>query len=165
MLAGGRWLYVNLPAASGVPGGKGRSISGWFNPGDELTAGPYTITHVAPEGANSTAISTHVKPAPALLAIELVLMNASSSSKERRVLRISTSLTLIGASRQCDVWLKDESVSRVHASLVLTPYGLWIVDLLGRDGIRVDGRPAYWKQLHDGSTIQIGRIEPSYADL
>ena len=52
-------------------------------------------------------------------------------------MRIATSLTLIGASRQCDVWLKDESVSRVHASLALTPHGLWIVDLLGRDGVRV----------------------------
>jgi pSer/pThr/pTyr-binding forkhead associated (FHA) protein len=157
-LAGGRWLFVNLPAASGVPGEKGRSISGWFNPGSELTAGPYTITHVAPEGATSTAISTRVHAAPALPSIELALMNGRNSSKKRGVLRISTSLTLIGASRQCDVWLKDESVSRVHASLVLTPYGLWIVDLLGRDGVRVDGRPAYWKQLYDGSTIQIGRF-------
>src|SRR5262245_50392057 len=47
-LAGGRWLFVNLPAASGVPEEKGRSISGWFDPGDELTAGPFTITHLAP---------------------------------------------------------------------------------------------------------------------
>jgi pSer/pThr/pTyr-binding forkhead associated (FHA) protein len=157
-MAGGRWLFVNLLAASGVPGEKGRSISGWFNPGDELTAGPYTITHVAPEGVTSTALSTKVHAAPVLPTVELALMNARSSSKERRTLKISTSLTLIGGSRQCDVWLKDKSVSRVHASLVLTPYGLWIVDLLGRDGVRVDGRPVYWKQLHDGSTIQIGRF-------
>jgi pSer/pThr/pTyr-binding forkhead associated (FHA) protein len=157
-MAGGRWLFVNLPAASGVPGEKGRSISGWFDPGSELTAGPYTIMHVAPEGVTSTALSTRVRETPALPSIELALINARSTSKKRSVLKISMSLTLIGSSRQCDVWLKDESVSRVHASLVLTPYGLWIVDLLGREGVRVDGRPAYWKQLHDGSVIQVGRF-------
>jgi pSer/pThr/pTyr-binding forkhead associated (FHA) protein len=157
---GGRWLFVNLPGLSGVPGEKGRSTSGWFDAGNELTAGPYTITHVAAEQEPSTAISApgSAEPALELPSFELALVNGRSGSQERRIPRISTSMTLIGSSRQCDVWLKDDSVSRVHASLVLTPRGLWAVDLLGRDGVLVDGRPAYWKQLHDGAVIQIGKF-------
>jgi hypothetical protein len=65
---------------------------------------------------------------------------------------------LIGSGRSCDLWLRDDSVSSTHASLVSTPRGVWILDLLGRNGVWIDDRPAYWKQIHDGSELQIGRF-------
>ena len=68
-------------------------------------------------------------------------------------------MTLIGSSRRCEVRLQDGSVSMVHASLVLTPRGLWIVDLMGRGGVAVDGRRGSWKEVHLGSMIQIGRFQ------
>src|SRR5262245_3916178 len=161
-LSAGRWLFVNLLGAAGYSREKSNSVSGWYDQGSELTAGPYTITRVAsrPTTSASTAISRRVKVAtsPAVPSFQLALLNAHNDLQDRRIPRISSSLTLVGGSRRCDVWLKDDSVSRVHASMVLAPRGLWIVDLLGRDGVIVDGHRVYWKQLHDGSVVQIGRF-------
>jgi hypothetical protein len=65
---------------------------------------------------------------------------------------------LIGSNPGCDLCLSDDSVSRVHSSLVLTPRGLWVVDLLGRGGVLVDGSRAKWMQVRDGTVLQIGRF-------
>jgi hypothetical protein len=82
---------------------------------------------------------------------------AAGNSQPESGWRIDRAVSLAGSSRLCDLWLRDESVSKVHASLVLAPRGLWVVDLIGKGSMLVNGRPAYWKQLHDGSVLQIGR--------
>jgi predicted component of type VI protein secretion system len=89
--------------------------------------------------------------------VDLEFITGSGESHSDQAWRIAEAVSLVGASRHCDLWLRDESVSNVHASLVLTPRGLWVVDLLGRGSVLVNGRPAYWKQIHDGSRLQIGR--------
>ncbi len=159
-LISGRWLFVDMPGISGASSEQESSTSGWLDVTSELTAGPYTLTFVSADRQTSTEISTRVNSGEAveLPSFELELVNARRGSQARQIPKISTSLTLIGRSRQCGVRLKNESVSKVHASLVLTPHGLWVVDLLGRDGVLVDGRRVYWKQLHDGAIIQIGRF-------
>jgi len=163
-LVAGRWLYVDLAGISGHPGDKGRSTSGWLDVDGRLSAGPYLLTRVAeqppplPDKASMDGPTELMVPAecsPAGFVLEVV--NARRG-RGRGTPQISTPVTLIGASRQCDVWLKDESISRVHASLVLTPRGLWVIDLLGRNGVLVDGRRVYWKQIYDGSIIQVGRF-------
>jgi hypothetical protein len=97
-------------------------------------------------------------PAGSLPIVYLELTNGRSESDGRRSRQLGGPLTLIGAVPQCDLWLRDDSISKVHASLVLTPHGAWIVDLLGREGILVDGRSARWMQVHEGTELQIGRF-------
>lgn len=50
-------------------------------------------------------------------------------------------ITLVGRAARCAIQLSDENISNVHCSLVLTNSGLWVVDLLGRDGILINERP------------------------
>lgn len=159
-LIGGRWLFVDLAGVSGTVAEKGQGTSGWFDPGSELTVGPYTITAISAR-QHSAAESGELIAAPVadLPAFELEFVNGRGSTRGRRSQKISTSVTLVGSSRQCDLWLRDDSISKVHAGLVLTPRGLWVVDLLGRDGLHIDGRPAYWKQVHNGSLLQFGRFQ------
>ena len=46
-LVGGRWVFVNLAEISGTLVQEQESPWGWFDPGCELSAGPYTITNVS----------------------------------------------------------------------------------------------------------------------
>jgi hypothetical protein len=160
-LVSGRWSYVNLARLSNVATTRDDSSSGWFDPGDELSIGPYTIRHVVPD-SNRLVSPTSTSSGPAIHSppiIQLDLLNGRSELQHRRSRQIDQPITLIGSGRKCDLWLRDESVSTIHASLVRTPRGAWIVDLLGRNGMWVDDRAAYWKQIHDGSKLQIGRFQ------
>jgi len=158
-LVAGRWMFVDLGKMVGRPGAaNGKSTSGWFDCDDEIPAGPYTIRHLGSQPGESS----RNRDAPTALdsglpAVDLEFISSRSNAGGAQPWRISGALTLVGASRRCDLWLDDESVSNVHASLVLTEKGLWVVDLLGRGGVLVDDRPVYWKQLHSGSLLQIGR--------
>jgi pSer/pThr/pTyr-binding forkhead associated (FHA) protein len=71
---------------------------------------------------------------------------------------ISPQLSVIGKSSQCQLVLTDNSISTYHASLVRTPLGIWVVDLLSREGIWVNGTRVRWAWLDDGDTLRIGRF-------
>lgn len=162
-LIGGRWFVVDLWGLTRSSAAERGGCSGWFNPGAEIGVGSYIITHVP--GAASTAVEDTSSRAMILDSrgdrpvAELELLNGHSNSGSEDHRRLTSAVTLIGSNRQCDLWLRDKSVSKVHASLVLTTEGLWMVDLLGRDGVLVDGRPAYWKQIHDAMELTIGRFK------
>ena len=47
-------------------------------------------------------------------------------------------MSLIGSANGCKFRLADPSVSPFHCSLLRTPLGLWVVDLLGPDGVSVN---------------------------
>jgi pSer/pThr/pTyr-binding forkhead associated (FHA) protein len=71
---------------------------------------------------------------------------------------ISSRLSLIGRTAECQLALADDSVSRYHASLIRTPRGMWVVDLLSREGVWVNGTRVRWAWLDDGDTLRIGRF-------
>ncbi len=160
-LVAGRWLFVDLGLISGAAAGeRGRSASGWFDPASELVVGPYVITHVALDsGTIVRRAGSDSGQTPNLPLVHLEFINGRGKSRRGQMRKILGPVTLLGGSRQCDLWLRDESVSKVHASFVLTQDGLWVVDLLGRDGVLVDDRAAYWKNVHDGSLVTIGRFQ------
>ena len=58
----------------------------------------------------------------------------------------------------CQLVLTDDSVSRFHAALVPTPSGVWVVDLLAREGVHVNGQRVRWAWLADGDSFRIGRF-------
>src|SRR5690606_20505838 len=51
----------------------------------------------------------------------------------------------------------DDRISRVHCSLLLTPVGLWVIDLLGRGGITVNGRKQAVALLQEGDELGVGQ--------
>jgi pSer/pThr/pTyr-binding forkhead associated (FHA) protein len=71
---------------------------------------------------------------------------------------ISSRLSLIGRSAECQLVLTDASISTYHASLIRTPLGIWVVDLLSREGVRVNGTRVRWAWLDDGDTLRVGRF-------
>src|SRR5208282_1478813 len=67
-------------------------------------------------------------------------------------------LALVGRSERCQLVLTEDSISRFHAVLVPTPAGVWVVDLLAREGVHVNGQRVRWAWLADGDTLRLGRF-------
>ena len=88
--------------------------------------------------------------------VALEFLNGPSQSMSRPVHRV---LSLIGSASGCKFRLTDPSVSRFHGSLLQTPAGLWIVDLLGQKGITVNEVPVRSSRLVDGDVVRIGRYQ------
>jgi pSer/pThr/pTyr-binding forkhead associated (FHA) protein len=159
-LIDGRWSFVNLARLARVATIGTERASGWFDPGDELEVGPYTIKHLAlpAQAIDRKATGDSSSSFKGMQPVRLEMINGLSELRRERVRTFTNAITLIGASRQCDLWLRDDSVSGIHAGLVLTPQGAWVVDLLGREGVLVDGNRVYWKQIHEGTELRIGRF-------
>jgi chromosome segregation ATPase len=64
--------------------------------------------------------------------------------------------TTIGRSRDCDLRLKDSSISRRHAVVRVAPSGASIEDLRSVNGLLVNRRRVQQAQLRDGDIIELG---------
>jgi pSer/pThr/pTyr-binding forkhead associated (FHA) protein len=95
----------------------------------------------------------------------LSFVNARNRTGRQKTRRIRRKVTLVGWSQLCNVRLQHSSVGRIHCSLVSTPTGLWLVDLLCRGGTRVNGEQVEFAHLNEGDEIVIGRfqMQVSYA--
>jgi pSer/pThr/pTyr-binding forkhead associated (FHA) protein len=71
---------------------------------------------------------------------------------------IEGELALVGRSELCQLVLTEDSISRFHAALVPTPSGVWVVDLLAREGVHVNGQRVRWAWIADGDTLRMGRF-------
>src|SRR5262249_56446822 len=78
--------------------------------------------------------------------------------------RMRRTLTLLGKAVECPVRLSGPSVSRYHAALLGTPFGLWAVDLLGEEGeptwqgISVNGARVRYARLTEGDELRVGKF-------
>jgi FHA domain len=67
-------------------------------------------------------------------------------------------LTLVGRSSACKVQLKASDISAFHCSVVRTPSGVWVVDLLGRGGISINGVSVRFARLDEGDLVRVGEF-------
>jgi pSer/pThr/pTyr-binding forkhead associated (FHA) protein len=76
----------------------------------------------------------------------------------RRPRRVRAVLSLIGRAPACRIRLDDSSVSGFQAALVRTKSGPWVVDLLGRGGLTVNGKAVRLARLSSGDHLGISRF-------
>ena len=72
------------------------------------------------------------------------------------VFRLSADTLTIGRSPQCDIFLNDMTVSRMHATMRRTPAGYEIVDSDSFNGLWVNNLNVKDAVLKDGDVVQIG---------
>ncbi len=154
------WFDLDSRAGTLCDGQKRRA--GCLLPGMTMTVGDYSLRlseprNAASEGGRPSTLS--VGQQPNLPRVSLEFENGRIGSEKKQGWPIENSITLLGRRSCCDIRFADDSVSRVHASLILTPEGLWIVDLLGRGGTRINGVSSAYAYLHDGSQIEIGNYK------
>jgi pSer/pThr/pTyr-binding forkhead associated (FHA) protein len=159
-LAGGQWYFTNLARVSRTKAGQGHPASGSLEVGDELKVGYNLIKRVLPSDAEivqPTEDFQNSDQSGVAVPFTVEVVSRRRGAFEMPPIEFSDPITLIGTSRFCDLVVNDENASRVHASLVSTPKGVFAVDLLGRGGIMVDGREEIWSPIYDGAVLQIGR--------
>lgn len=81
------------------------------------------------------------------------------AGKQRAQLRMNRTLVLVGGGERCRIRLYQEAISRHHCSLVATPEGVWVVDLLSRTGTRLNGQTVQAARLKEGDVLGVGDYE------
>jgi pSer/pThr/pTyr-binding forkhead associated (FHA) protein len=156
----GRLFFTDLESRTGIRCEGEARPSGWLGRGERIEIGPYRIGLA---GGDRDPHEAGLLPADPLRArpagddplpeVALEFPDRPAGAIPWPVRRV---LTLVGRSRRCKVQLADAGVSRCHCSLVRTPGGVWVVDLLGRDGTQLNGTSIRCAQLNDGDRLLVG---------
>jgi pSer/pThr/pTyr-binding forkhead associated (FHA) protein len=156
----GRVFLVDLGSRTGVRWDDGPRQCGWVDSVQGVQIGPY---RVRPRLNDLSAENVHDAPQPTSRSFaqpglpELTLEFLDSEpALGRSTWRASRSLVLLGRSPACRIQLAGADVSAIHASLVRTPAGTWVVDHLGRAGTSVNGSPARVAILKDRDELRLG---------
>jgi pSer/pThr/pTyr-binding forkhead associated (FHA) protein len=149
----GRYFCVDLGSRTGTHGGDATERFGWLEPGRAIQIGPYAVRPEWPE-----QVPREAPPTPG------VTWELPGRAIGQAVWQMDRQLVLIGRSPACRIRIVQPDVSKFHCSLVLTPMGVWAVDLLGQKGILVNDEPVRCARLEDGDVLRVGshRLRPRY---
>jgi pSer/pThr/pTyr-binding forkhead associated (FHA) protein len=96
----------------------------------------------------------------------LALLEVTRGLQARKLFRVERAACAIGRSEQNDVRLTDNSVSALHATLVLKRGSWYIVDLQSANGTYVEGyRVAGERAVPDGATLRVGDVSMKFRML
>ncbi len=168
---GDRVTCVDLLSPGGIRW-DGPGTEDWLAPEHRLGVGPYWV-QLFDDGwsrdfSNWPApLACRCREPEAAVFGELPQVDLRLANRKLRGMSwpINRVLTLVGRDDRCRITCGDERVSRVHCSLLLTRYGLWVIDLLGRDGIQVNGDDCRTALLMPGDELAVGqyRMQAVYA--
>jgi pSer/pThr/pTyr-binding forkhead associated (FHA) protein len=142
----GRYYCIDLGSRTGTHGGDSAERSGWLERGRAIQIGPYAVRPEAPSSSSRT-------PGPGLA----VTWELPGRAIGQALWRMDRHLALVGRAPACKIRIVEPDVSKFHCSLVLTPQGVWAVDLLGQKGMLVNDEPVRCVRIEDGDEIRIGR--------
>lgn len=151
---GGRLWVIDLSIRGGLQWPHGRPVNcGPLDPGESLGIGPFTIHRSANEAATDDGYQDLLRDQPPGPSPTLYGLDAGGPTSWG----LTQVVNLLGRSLLCRVRLEGSSVSQNHAALVRTPTGLWMVDLLGRGGVSVNGVATRYGLLAPGDVLGIGQ--------
>jgi pSer/pThr/pTyr-binding forkhead associated (FHA) protein/anti-anti-sigma regulatory factor len=150
----GRLFCLELGSTTGIFWEDERRSSGWLASSQSVRIGSYTL-QLLDDGLSPDfdPQETGLRDAKAFPRYTLEFCDDTRSDIVRSIDR---RITLIGRHRGCHVRLGSESVSGVHCALVLTADGLWVVDLLGKGGTRLDQKNVRCGLMENGSLLAVG---------
>jgi pSer/pThr/pTyr-binding forkhead associated (FHA) protein len=160
----GRTFCVDLGSRTGLWWGKRTRNCGWLE--SPMYIGSYrlqradraaSLFHPGPEW---NPLET---PAPDQRTLPRVTLEVFDAPQPTLHV-IDRVLTLTGRSTACKLQVGSFSLSRFHCSFLLTKAGLWVIDLLSREGTTVNGKRVKWACLRPGDQLELGKIlvRPNY---
>lgn len=163
----GRVFCVDLGSRSGLYWGGESRPAGWLSPGESIGVGSYRLRLVGPvrepprlPWPNPMAVARLPGGVP-LSRVTLKFPDVVPEPARWRPRRV---LALVGRSSRCHLRVPDEAVSLFHCALIRTTRGVWMVDLLSREGTRINGALARSGRLDDGDTMHVARYRVLVAE-
>jgi anti-anti-sigma factor len=156
-----RVFCLDLKSQTGLFWGDRRRSYGWLSATNSVRIGPYRL-RLSEETQSGQAVSTNDSPPNPLKEpvrpglFPQYCLEFFDDSVAEPIRSIDRRITLVGRDAHCGLHLDDSSVSRVHCALVLEQDGLWVVDLLGKGGILLDGKRVQIQQVQSGSELVVG---------
>ncbi len=159
-LVSGRLFCLDLGSRFGIHVGNECHQAGWVERRQVIRIGPYRLRFDAgdPHPWASSEVEVHGGALQSAESSRLprLFLELWDRSDEPRVWQVERELALIGTSADCEVRVLDPSISAHHCSLLRTPTGIWIVDLLGADGVMVNGTAVRYARVYDGDELHLG---------
>jgi pSer/pThr/pTyr-binding forkhead associated (FHA) protein len=156
----GRLWCIDLNSRSGTLLEPPDGTPGLLDPRRSIRIGPYSIRAAAgcrddedDSSSLENPLSSGIADSSSFPRVGLEVSQGGARQPMRLVDRV---LTLVGRSAHCRLRLIHPLVSRTHCALLHTSSGFWLIDLLGRDGTRVNEAPVRWALLDDVDELRIG---------
>jgi pSer/pThr/pTyr-binding forkhead associated (FHA) protein/chromosome segregation ATPase len=158
---GGRVFCVDLGSRTGVRWGGGPRPAGWLRPGQGVQIGPYTLelataVRGGEEPGDCRAEDWDPLRDRASDPRSLPRVTVEAGSEVLAHLSLNRALVLVGSSPDCRIRLRDSRVWRYHCSLLRTPQGVWLINLLPGADACLNGQPLRWGLVKDGDRVQVG---------
>lgn len=81
------------------------------------------------------------------------------------VFRTPMGRTLIGRHDDCDLVIRDRTVSARHAELMVRAEGVTVTNLMATNGTRLNGEEVQTGRLQDGDVLRFGRVNLVFKDV
>ncbi len=141
----GRYYCSDLGSRTGTHGGDAAKRSGWLEPGRVIQIGPFAVRPEPPT----------TEPGPPRRAPGLT-WELPSTALGQATWKMDRYMAMVGRSPACKIRFLEPDVSKFHCSLVLTPYGVWAIDLLGEHGVFVNDEKIRCARVLDGDELRVG---------
>jgi pSer/pThr/pTyr-binding forkhead associated (FHA) protein len=161
----GRVFAFDLGSRTGTHWEDKQRPYGWLTGNEAIRVGRYRIrldsdglSQKPAEGLSPEPLVSRAFQNPLLPPVSLEFVKGSGNSN-RAQCPLHRVLVFLGRTDGCKVRLMHDSVSKFHCCLVRTPRGVWVVDLLSRNGVWVNGIRIPWVRLEEGDRFEVGNFE------
>ena len=164
---GGRVLLADIGSRLGVSYGNERQPFVWLTPTTPVFLGSFRITLRRPLFVRPTIpdLSPFLPQSPSTDALPRVGVRFLNGKSIKTEWIVNRAVTFVGCAQDCKISLGADDIAPYHCYFVLTPQGLWVVDLLTEVGIRVNGEPVRYARLNTGDQLQVGRFRLGFQYL
>ena len=157
----GNVFWVDLGSRDGTHWARGQRRADWLVPGRRVRLGTYYL-EIDPEDpfaseaadftlANLNPLNRYEDEIGPLPEAEIEFLRDDGDHK---VWPVSRMLTLAGKVSGCKIRIASGN-PRVHCSLLRTRQGMWIIDLLNRQTVLVNGKPIQCHLLEHGDEFEV----------
>ena len=154
------WPSPGTGTGTGAGAGTGTG-SGWLDPDVPVGLGPFQLRLRCPVSPRPVAFPPGYNPlqsdAAATRSRSPIVLEFRNGRRARDRWVVNRLITLVGRAPECKIHLTADDIAGYHCGLVLTPDGLWVVDLSGR-GVVVNGERMRVSPLGPGAELWVGRF-------
>jgi pSer/pThr/pTyr-binding forkhead associated (FHA) protein/polyhydroxyalkanoate synthesis regulator phasin len=152
----GEVFCVDLGSHTGTHWPDGSRSAGWLDKQRSIELGGCKLRFVG-ESSAEKPIRAIDPMAAGCLQKPLLTLQFLGEGLKQPCWSMNRMLALIGSAPCCKVrFHEDADIAPVHGSLVCTPEGTWVIDLLSPAGVHVNGQKVRLARLEDGDELQVG---------